>query len=211
MRPFELQLQADWPTQRWREVTVLAAVSGGADSVALLCGLAALHSNGAAAGAVDTVGQRDIADHPASRSLCDGPTVAGRLIAAHFHHGLRGTEADADQQFVVDLCARLGVECVVGKAAARDAQTRESQASEESSRDARYGFLIATAQRLGARYVAVAHTADDQAETVLHHIVRGAGLAGLGGMPRARELADGISLVRPMLSARRAAARAYLA
>jgi tRNA(Ile)-lysidine synthase len=215
MHPFETQLQIDWPRARWRDLTVLAAVSGGADSVALLRGLVAI----AQSDAEGHLGGND----PAS----GGGAPAGRLVVAHYHHGLRGAEADADLQFVVDLCQRLGVECVIGRADPSDshgckstelvsdlkpqASSLKPGASEKASRDARYQFLIATAQRLGARYVAVAHTADDQAETVLHHILRGTGLAGLSGMPRARELADGIALVRPLLGARRAAARVYLA
>lgn len=218
MHPFENQLQIDWPRSHWRDLTVLAAVSGGADSVALLRGLAAL----ATADAARTKGNIN-----ASSGAAD---PVGRLVVAHFHHGLRGAEADADLQFVVDLCQSLGLECVIGRADPADSEERNPSepvcrsvsdlkpqtpslkpSSEAASRDARYRFLIATAQRLGARYVAVAHTADDQAETVLHHILRGTGLAGLSGMPRARELADGIALVRPLLGVRRSAARAYLA
>jgi tRNA(Ile)-lysidine synthase len=215
MHPFETQLQIDWPRARWRDLTVLAAVSGGADSVALLRGLVAL-------------GRGDSDEKSAETATPDtAPTPTGRLLVAHFHHGLRGREADADMQFVVDLCQQLGVQCIVGRAGAATSNASEPSesesplepqapsltpaASEAASRDARYRFLIATAEQVGARYVALAHTADDQAETVLHHIVRGTGLAGLGGMPRARELADGIALVRPLLTARRAAARAYLA
>jgi tRNA(Ile)-lysidine synthase len=215
MHPFETQLQIDWPRARWRDLTVLAAVSGGADSVALLRGLVAI-ARSDAAGHLGLIASSTVARAP-----------IGRLVVAHYHHGLRGAEADADLQFVVDLCQELGVECVIGRADPSNshglkpnelvsdlkpqAPSLKPASSEEASRDARYRFLIATAQQLGARYVAVAHTADDQAETVLHHIVRGTGLGGLSGMPRARELADGIALVRPMLGARRAAARAYLA
>jgi len=218
MHPFEKLLKIDWPRDRWRDLTVLAAVSGGADSVALLRGLAAL----AAADAGHRKGKNDASGA--------AETPVGRLVVAHFHHGLRGAEADSDLQFVVDLCQGLGLECVIGRATEQVFTDDESSAprsssvfdlkaeapsvrpsSEATSRDARYRFLTDTAQRLGARYVAVAHTADDQAETVLHHILRGTGLAGLSGMPRARELADGIALVRPLLGVRRAAARAYLA
>lgn len=215
MHSFETQLQIDWQPARWRDLTVLVAVSGGADSVALLRALAAVAGR-ETAGEFSTLGA----------SGSGGPAL-GRLVVAHFHHGLRGPEADADARFVEDLCRQLGVECVIGRAIEADAvepglcapfsdlkpgaSSLKPATSEEASRVARYRFLIATTQRVGARYVAVAHTADDQAETVLHHVLRGTGLAGLAGMPRARELADGIALVRPLLAARRAAVRAYLA
>jgi tRNA(Ile)-lysidine synthase len=81
---------------------------------------------------------------------------------------------------------------------------------EAAARAARYEFLQATAERLGARYVATAHTADDQAETVLHHIVRGTGLAGLAGMSRARSLGAAATLIRPLLSFRRRDVIEYL-
>ncbi|HEY2839150.1 MAG TPA: tRNA lysidine(34) synthetase TilS [Pirellulales bacterium] len=216
MHPFELRLQNDWPPGDWRDLTVLAGVSGGADSIALLRALVALQ-NEASQDGVDTSCQQDGpgrssgAELGARRTVDSVDSPPGRLIAAHFHHGLRGADADADMRFVVQLCERLGVECVVGRAEEQTSTMRQSRASEETSRDARYQFLIATAHQVGARYVAVAHTADDQAETVLHHVVRGAGLAGLAGMPRARELAHGLALARPLLGARRAAARAYLA
>jgi len=212
MHPFEQHLHAHLPPHRWRDLTVLVAISGGADSVALLCGLAKLRAADASENGLDTpsAGEPQCGPSAAARPALAG---SGRLIAAHFHHGLRGAEADADQQFVQELCASLGMECVIGRAgsASPGASTAVLTASEEASRDARYRFLLETAQLHGARYVVTAHTADDQAETVLHRILRGAGLVGIAGMRRARELADGIALVRPLLAARRADVRAYLA
>jgi tRNA(Ile)-lysidine synthase len=82
---------------------------------------------------------------------------------------------------------------------------------EAAARAARYQFLRSEAERLGARYVATAHTADDQAETILHRIVRGTGLAGLAGIPRARPLGPAASLIRPLLGVRREELLAYLA
>ena len=74
----------------------------------------------------------------------------------------------------------------------------------------RYAFLQSEAERCGARYVVTAHTADDQAETILHRIVRGTGVRGLGGMPRVRSLGS-VSLIRPMLAVRRTEVLDYLA
>jgi tRNA(Ile)-lysidine synthase len=75
----------------------------------------------------------------------------------------------------------------------------------------RYEFLAQTADRIGARYVATAHTADDQAETVLMNILRGTGLAGLAGIPRVRPLTEAATLIRPLLSISRALVLEYLA
>jgi tRNA(Ile)-lysidine synthase len=81
---------------------------------------------------------------------------------------------------------------------------------EAAARESRYRFLQSTAERLGARYVVTAHTADDQAETVLHHLLRGTGLAGLAGISRARPLGPAVTLLRPMLCLRRQDVTAYL-
>ena len=74
---------------------------------------------------------------------------------------------------------------------------------EEAARDARYDILQETAERHGVRIIALAHTADDQAETVLHHLLRGTGLAGLRGIPETRPLSDRVRLIRPLLAVRR--------
>ncbi|MEX0711011.1 MAG: tRNA lysidine(34) synthetase TilS, partial [Pirellulales bacterium] len=81
---------------------------------------------------------------------------------------------------------------------------------EAAARQARYAFLKAAAARRGARYVTTAHTADDQALTILHRVLRGTGLAGLAGIPRVRRLARGTALVRPLLTVRRQELLAYL-
>jgi tRNA(Ile)-lysidine synthase len=169
-----------WPTEVWCDVTVLAAVSGGSDSVAMLRALATIRRPG-----------------------------DGRLIVAHFNHGLRGAESDQDERFVRRLSEQLGLVCDVG--AAGSAGQRVCTSSEESARDARYTFLCEAAARHGARYVATGHTADDQAETVLHRLVRGTGIGGLAGIRRHRELMHGVSLVRPMLAVRRSDLLDYLA
>jgi tRNA(Ile)-lysidine synthase len=178
--PFENKLLAAWPADRWRDVRVLLAVSGGPDSIALLRALLRLRGSGAG------------------------------LMAAHFNHGLRGERALADQQFVVELCRTLGVECLCG-AAHEAGPPASGEGLEEAARRARYDFLQSAAERAGARYVATGHTADDQAETILHHILRGTGLRGLGGMKRVRPLGPAVTLVRPMLEIRRAEVLEYLA
>lgn len=81
----------------------------------------------------------------------------------------------------------------------RAAAETTGQSIETTARELRYSFLRRVAESQSASIVSVAHHADDQAETVLHRILRGAGLAGLGGMPKQRALGDGVTLVRPML------------
>ncbi len=180
--PFLQHLLAAWPSQQWHDVTVVAAVSGGADSVALLAGLAALKAGG-----------------------------IGRLMVAHFNHGVRGRQSDEDEAWVRQLAEQQKLPCVVGRADdAAWARFDTGDGFEAAAREARYAFLADTAHRAGARFVATAHTADDQAETVLHRIVRGTGLGGLAGVPRTRLLAPGVTLIRPLLGVRREELRAYL-
>ena len=136
---------------------VVCAVSGGADSVALLFALYLLRE------------KLDIT-----------------LEAAHFNHRLRPGESDRDQQFVADLCHRLDVKLHIGSGDVVPGK----KGLEAAARDARYRFL----EVLDGK-IATAHTADDNAETVLMHMVRGTGLKGLGGISPIRG-----KLIRPMLS-----------
>src|SRR5690606_22285737 len=105
---------------------------------------------------------------------------AARLVVVHFHHGLRD-EADADAAFVQELAAAHDLTCEVGYAAP-GALAGEGDSLEAAARDARYRFFLSVASAAGARYLFTAHTADDQAETILHRIVRGTGIAGLAGI-----------------------------
>ncbi len=135
------------------------------------------------------------------------------VIAAHFNHGLR-PEADADAAAAVETARRLGVACISERQEVAE-QARQAHLSlEEAARQARYRFLFRVARQAGAQAVAVAHTADDQVETVLMHLLRGAGLAGLCGMPvRAEQHAwdAEIALLRPLLSFWRADTEAWCA
>lgn len=181
---FEAKVAAAWPPERWSGERVIVAVSGGADSVALLRALVALRR----------------------------AQATGRLIAAHFNHRLRGDESNDDERFVVDLAAELGIESVTAAGATIEMARERGDGLEEAARELRYRFLIDTAHRCGARYIATAHTRDDQAETLLQRITRGTGLAGLGGIARARGLdGDTLGLIRPMLAVRRSEVLAYLA
>ncbi|MBU6308764.1 MAG: tRNA lysidine(34) synthetase TilS [Planctomycetes bacterium] len=130
-----------------------------------------------------------------------------RLIVAHAEHDLRGA-APADREFVAALAAHLGLRYVWRRVAVRDDGGDEGL--EGRARRLRYDFLGETALAHGARHVVVGHTADDQAETILQRMLRGTGLAGLGGMAAARELVPGVSLLRPLLGLRREAARGFL-
>jgi tRNA(Ile)-lysidine synthase len=175
------KLAAAWPPERWQHVTVLVAVSGGADSVALVWGLNQLR----------TSSER-------------------KLIVAHFNHRLRGAESDADQSFVQDLAEELGLRFVTAAAESDLAGQRGGRGLEGAAREARYEFLARAADEAGARYVATAHTADDQVETMLHNLVRGTGLAGLAGIPRARQLTEAAVLIRPLLNVTRKEVIEYL-
>ncbi len=110
---------------------------------------------------------------------------------------------------MVELCRQLGLHCEVGHAAAPLADVAGATL-EEAARDARYEFLRQAAERLGARYVVTAHTADDQAETVLHRVIRGSGIAGLCGIGRTRPLGPAVTVIRPLLGVRRSELLAYL-
>lgn len=146
---------------------VVCAVSGGADSVALLFGLYLLK---------------------------DKLTI--RLSAAHYNHGLRGEESDRDEAFVRSLCDRLDIPLTTCKGNV----VAGPKGLEAAARDARYAFL----ETLPGK-IATAHTADDNAETVLMHLIRGTGLKGLGGIAPVRG-----RLIRPMLNVTRQQVLAFL-
>jgi tRNA(Ile)-lysidine synthase len=128
-------------------------------------------------------------------------TVAG---LAHFNHRLRPT-ADRDEQFCRALAARLELPVVVGGLDVREYAARERLSIEEAARRARYAFLHRSAADLDAQRIAVGHTRDDQAETFLLKLVRGAGLTGLGGIYPRRG-----ALVRPLLDVSRRDLRAFV-
>ncbi|HZT81950.1 MAG TPA: tRNA lysidine(34) synthetase TilS [Gemmataceae bacterium] len=166
---------------------MVVAVSGGPDSVALLRALAALRGEG-------------------------GPWP---LLVAHLNHQLRGAESDADEAFVCRLREKLAAEhgamglCCDRMDVAGQAR-KERRNLEAVARGVRYDWLGRVAREAGAAWVATGHTADDQAETVLHRLLRGTGLRGLRGIAPCRELAPGVTLVRPLLSATRAEVMDYL-
>lgn len=172
---------------------VIVGVSGGADSVALLHILLRLQSE-----------------------------LGIRVHAAHLNHRIRGEEADADQAFVERLAAQWGVPLVVDSADVPALARERKLAIEEAARQARYTFLLRAARGVGARAVAVAHHADDQAETVLMHFLRGAGLAGMRGILPVSDLTrlrmgapedllrgEPVLLVRPLLEVSKADILAY--
>ncbi len=124
------------------------------------------------------------------------------LSAAHFNYGLRGQESDEDAEFVADLCRRWRIELTIRRLAI----PVRGGSVQERARVARYQALEEIGKSLGVDRIAVGHTADDQAETVLMWMLRGAGTAGLGGIPPIRQ---GL-FVRPLLDVTRADILAYL-
>lgn len=139
---------------------VICAVSGGADSMALLWAMYLLKEK-----------------------------LQIRLSVAHYNHGLRGAESDRDEEFVRQFCEGYGIDCCVGKGVV----VAGKKGLEAAARQARYDFFATLDGR-----IATAHTADDNAETVLMHLVRGTGLKGLGGICPVRD-----ELIRPMLTVTR--------
>jgi len=133
------------------------------------------------------------------------PTHSWRPHVAHLDHGLREGSAE-DAQFVSDAASRLGLEATIRKADVAAIAAERGDGIEEAGRVARYAFLEEIADPAGPDAVILtAHTADDQAETVLLHLARGAGLAGLSGIAERRG-----RVIRPLLGERRADIRAAL-
>ena len=129
------------------------------------------------------------------------PRMGFTLWAVHVHHGIRGAEADRDEAFSEKLCAKLDIPFQAVHVAAPAYAAQHGLSLEEAARILRYEALEAARQQLGqtrAAWIAVAHHLDDQAETVLHNLVRGAGLRGLAGMENRRN-----HVIRPLLSIKR--------
>jgi tRNA(Ile)-lysidine synthase len=148
---------------------VCVAVSGGADSVALLLGL------------VEANVESKVNKEP----------LGVVLRAAHVHHGLRGAEADGDEAFVRELCGRVGVPLTVFRVDTAARQAAEGEGVEEAARELRYEALRGLMATGAVDVVATAHTLDDQAETVVMKMLRGAWTEGLGGISPVVSCADG--------------------
>jgi tRNA(Ile)-lysidine synthase len=128
----------------------------------------------------------------------------------HVNHGLRGKAAERDADFVRELGARLGLPVSVVRADVRGRAVKSGRGLEDAGRKERYRALAARARRGAFDAVATGHQLDDQAETVLLHLLRGTSLEGLGGIPPRRSLVPGVELIRPLLPLTRAEIIAYL-
>jgi tRNA(Ile)-lysidine synthase len=157
--------------------TIVVAVSGGADSTALLLAL---------------------------EELKRYDKLYNEICVAHLDHRLRKSSSK-DARWVSELASTLGFKSVIGRSKVADEAREANDNLEQAARDARYAFLQRTAKKVSANYVLTAHTMDDQAETVLLRLMRGSAGFGLGGMDAVRPLAknSSIKLVRPLLWARR--------
>ncbi len=147
---------------------VLVAVSGGADSVALAYALHFLRKR---------------------HHL--------QLTLAHLNHGIRGRAADEDARFVNELAWRLGLPCMQARIDVPRRAQHDRVSLEMAARDARYEYFARTAREVGADRLATAHTADDQVETIVLKMARGAGARGLGGIPY-ESVRRGLRVIRPM-------------
>ena len=126
------------------------------------------------------------------------------LTAVHCNYGLRGAESDGDESFVSTFCRERLLSLVIHRPTL--VKRRQRSSLQAAARDARYDFIKQLAHEVGADCIAVGHTANDQAETLLMWMLRGAGMAGLAGMPYARE----DRIIRPLLAATREEVLAYL-
>ena len=157
---------------------VLIALSGGADSVALLL--------------------------ESFRWKRENKIAA--VAAAHFHHGIRGVEADRDAAFCRDLCNRLAISYYEGRADIPSLAKEKGLSLETAAREERYRFLRKTKEAAGLSCIATAHHRDDQAETLLLHLIRGSGLEGLCGMRPKND-----DVIRPLLYVSKADILSFLA
>ncbi|MFC3772369.1 tRNA lysidine(34) synthetase TilS [Paenibacillus sp. GCM10012303] len=120
------------------------------------------------------------------------------LIAAHFNHGFRGEESDREADMVAGFAKRLGIACEVGSCDMPAYIAETGMNAQAAAREKRYSFLFETAAKVRAGTIALAHHADDQAETVLMRLLRGAGSSGLAGIPLRRSEKN-LELIRPLL------------
>jgi len=123
-----------------------------------------------------------------------------QLIVAHFHHGLRGREADRDAEFVHDLAKSCSAKFVLGRGNPRLRVQKVKASLEEAARELRREFFVLAAQKHGAAVVFLAHHAGDAAETMLFHLARGGGRRGLGSLRAEADLVEGIVILRPLLA-----------
>ena len=144
---------------------------------------------------------------------CLSPKLGLTLHVAHFNHGLRGPASDSDAELVKAQAEVLGLPISSAKEYVKSLPGGHSRSLEEKAREARYDFLAQVANEQDAQGIAVAHTADDQAETVLLHLIRGTGLRGLAGMKPVSETTSvsgrAFTLYRPLLEVTRAQTEAY--
>lgn len=182
---FALQLRAEWQKLRLPTMgePIVVAVSGGADSTALLLGLDELVRAG---------------------------NISVDLYVSHLNHGLRPQSAK-DAKWVSNLAKRLGHTPVIAHKNVREAADAGGDNLEQIARNVRYEFLERTARRKKSRFVVTGHTMDDQAETVLLRLMRGSASHGLSGIGAIRPLSKkgDVQLVRPLLWARRAETEDY--
>lgn len=147
------------------------------------------------------------------------PALGVRPHVLHVNHHIRGAEAGADAAFVAETCRVWGVPCRVAEADVPALARQNGLTIEDAARRARYRALAEEAKRVGARVIAAAHNADDQAETVLMHFLRGSGMAGLRGMRPVTPLSElgflespgDLVLLRPLLDIPRAEIDAFCA
>lgn len=162
---------------------VLAGVSGGADSVCLLLTLLAYRER-----------------------------FAFSVQVVHVEHGIRGAESVEDARFVEALCRRLQVPCRIYAVDVPVYAKEHHMGLEEAARKLRYDCFYRAAEEAAApaKKIALAHHADDNAETMLFQMVRGSGVRGLGGMRAKREVGENITLIRPLLNVTRCEIEEYL-
>ncbi len=160
---------------------VLVAVSGGPDSTALLLALNALKYD-----------------------------YKFRLHIAHFDHMFRSSEETSkDYEYVSALAKQLKLPLIFGRSDVPKYAKETGLSLEEAAREKRYEFLLKAAEDSGAKKIALGHTIDDQAETILMRLIRGAGLSGLRGIPPSRRI-NGFLIVRPLIESWRKEVESYL-
>jgi len=164
-----------------RGSVVLAAVSGGPDSVCLLhflSQLARLHGF--------------------------------KLCACHVNHNLRGKNSDGDMAFTKELCRSMKIKCYTRRVKVTELARKKSLSVEHAARKLRYKALEQTAKLCGAKVIALGHHLDDHVETIFLNILRGTNPQGLTGIPARRRLQSGAEIVRPLLCVRKAEVLEYL-